>query len=282
MLGKARMYRYFTVPIICAVSLFFVVSPVTFAATHLRTFSLVGPKKYYLALGDSLAFGYQPDLNFKQGYADDFFSNLKGHGVKNLANMGCPEETSSTFMNGGCPYTFLHKYFYLGAQLNAAVNYLHNHAGQVSPVTLDIGANDVLGDINTSNCTVSSNFESDLTNLDTNLTGTILPQLKTALTVKGKLTGDLVMMNYYDPYQNICPNSVSIIQTFNKHLKADVSGFGIIVNVFGAFGGAGVPNPNICTYTWMCATPPLGPNIHATDLGYSVIANTFAAGIPKN
>ena len=51
-------------------------------------------------------------------------------------------------------YAFMHKYFYLGAQLNAAVNFLHVHAGQVSPVTLDIGANDVMGDVNTSKCTV--------------------------------------------------------------------------------------------------------------------------------
>jgi lysophospholipase L1-like esterase len=275
MLGKARMYRYFAIPIICAVSLFFVVSPVTFAATHIRTFSLVGPEKYYLALGDSLAFGYQPDLNFNQGYVDDFFSNLKGHGVKTLANMGCPEETSSTFINGGCPYAYLHKYFYLGAQLKAAVNYLHNHAGQVSPVTLDIGANDLLGDINTSNCTISSNYNTDLAILDSNLTGTILPQLEAALTVKGKLTGDLVMMNYYDPYQDICPNTVSYIQKFNKHLNSDIRGFGIIVDVFTNFGGSGTPNPNICNNTWICS---IFKNIHPTNKGYSVIASTFENG----
>jgi hypothetical protein len=28
-------------------------------------------------------------------------------------------------------------------------------------------------------------------------------------------------------------------------------------------------------YTWMCAAPPVGPNIHANQLGYGVIANTF-------
>jgi lysophospholipase L1-like esterase len=273
--GKAHKYWHFAVPLICAITIFFLMSPTTFAMSHVHRFSLVGPKSFYLALGDSLAFGYQPDLNFKQGYVDDFFSNLKGHGVKTLANMGCPEESSSTFINGGCPYAFLHKYFYLEAQLNAAVNYLHNHAGQVSPVTLDIGANDVMGDVNTSNCTVSSNFENDLAHLDSNLTGTILPQLKAALTVKGKVTGDLVLMNYYDPYQNVCPNSVSIIQTFNNHLASDINGFGIIVDVFHAFGGPGTPNPHVCSYTWMCS---IFKNIHATSKGYSVIASTFENG----
>lgn len=275
MLGKASMYRYFTVPIICATSFFFVLTPTTFATTHVHSFSLVGPKSFYLALGDSLAFGYQPDLNYNQGYADDFFSNLKSHGVKNYVNMSCPGESSSTFMNGGCPYAFMHKYFYLGAQLSAAVKFLQNHVGKVSPVTLDIGANDVMGDVSTNKCTVSSNFNTDLAHLDTNLTGTILPQLKAALTVKGKVTGDLVLMNYYDPYQNVCPNSVSIIQTFNNHLASDINGFGIIVNVFNAFGGSGTPNPNVCNYTWMCS---IFKNIHATSKGYSVITSTFESG----
>jgi hypothetical protein len=27
----------------------------------------------------------------------------------------------------------------------------------------------------------------------------------------------------------------------------------------------------------MCAPPPVGPNIHANDVGYQVIADTFAA-----
>jgi hypothetical protein len=31
----------------------------------------------------------------------------------------------------------------------------------------------------------------------------------------------------------------------------------------------------ICSYTWECAAPPVGPNIHANILGYGIIANTF-------
>ena len=254
--------------------LFLTFAPAAFASPSTSR-TLNGPSKRYLALGDSLAFGFQPDLDFSHGYADDFYSNLKGHGVQSLANMGCPEETSNTFINGGCPYAYLHKYPYSGAQLAAAVAYLKLYKGQVSPVTLDIGANDLLGDINTSNCTISANFNTDLATLDNNLTKTILPQLTAAMTVSGKVTGDLVMMNYYDPYQNICPNTVSTIQTINQHLTSDVSGYGTIVNVFDSFGGATTPNPNICNYTWMCS---IFKNIHAKTKGYSVIANTFESG----
>jgi hypothetical protein len=90
------------------------------------------------------------------------------------------------------------------------------------------------------------------------------------------------MMNYYDPLQNICPASVAFIQTLNQHLADDVKGFGSIVDVFDAFGDATTPNLNLCTLTWACAPPPLGPDTHPTNEGYSVIANTFAAAIPPD
>ncbi|HVB22269.1 MAG TPA: SGNH/GDSL hydrolase family protein [Ktedonobacteraceae bacterium] len=278
MAKTVRLRRRLAVPLLLAFALLFVCVPSTFAATANMAshHSLVGPKKHYLALGDSLAFGFQPDLNFDSGYADDFFSNLKNHGVKSLANMACPGETSVTFLNGKCPYPYLRKYPYLGSQMNAAVEYIKDYPGQVSPVTLDIGANDVNRDINPNNCTINQQgFQSDLAKLDYNLTQIILPTLKKALTINGKMTGDIVIMNYYDPYQNICPNTIPGAEEANSHLATDVSGFGTIVNVFTAFGGPNVPNPNICSYTWMCS---FFTDIHATTKGYRVIANTFEKG----
>jgi len=237
--------------------------------------ALVGPKAYYLALGDSLAYGLQPNLNDDDGYADDFYTNLKAHGVTHYANLGCPAETTNSLINGGCPVALLRKYPYLGPQLQAAVHFLHRHAGQVSPVTLDIAANDLIPDLNTSTCGISASWASDLATVDANLTQTILPQLVAAMTVNGQVTGDLLLMNYYDPYQNLCPNTVPYIQLLNQHLLADARGYATIVNVFDAFGGATTPNPNICTYTWMCKDPITFLAIHATDTGYSVMANAF-------
>ena len=261
-------------PLAFVVVMLVVATPSAFASSYSHSLTLVGPKARYLALGNSLAFGYQPDLDFNHGYVDDFMSNLSQHGVKYLANMGCPGETSSTFINGGCPYPFLRKYPYIGPQLAAAVAYLKQYRGNVSPVTLDIGANDLLPDINTSTCAISSSFNSDLATVDANV-HTILTKLQAAMTVNGHMTGDIVMMNYYDPYQNICPNTVPYIQKLNRHLAADVQGYGTIVNVFGAFGGPGVPNNNICSYTWMCS---VFQDVHATTQGYSVIASAFENG----
>jgi len=265
MLRNNHAFRRILTLLALVAFLLVIATPAAFAASYSHRLSLVGPKARYLALGDSLAFGYQPDLDYSHGYADYFMSNLSQHGVKSLANMGCPGETSSTFINGGCPYPFLRKYPYIGAQLAAAVTYLKNHKGQVSPVTLDIGANDLLPDINTSNCTISSSFNNDLATVDANVK-TILTQLQTVMTVNGHMTGDIVMMNYYDPYQNICLNTVPGIQLLNQHLAGDVQGF----------GGAGVPNNNICNYTWMCS---IFKDVHGTDQGYSVIASTFESGV---
>jgi lysophospholipase L1-like esterase len=277
MLKYAYIFRRVPLSFAFAIAVLFAFAPVVLASGHS---DLSGPKQHYLALGDSLAYGYQPNGDFTHGYVDDLFQILQSEGTKDVTNLGCPGETSSTFISGGCPGSPN-----TPAQLATAVAFLQAHPGKVSPVTLDIGANDVLDDITVtpSGCIVDSGqFNADLATLDSNLTGIILPTLQGALTVKGKVTGSIVMMNYYDPFQNICPESVAFIQILNQHLAADVSGFGTIVDVFDAFGGATVPNLHICALTWMCTPPPHGPDIHPNDQGYSVIADTFAAAIPQD
>lgn len=270
---RCGVHPWIVLPFMLAMCAIFVFAPGAFAQASVHAASsFVGPKQKYLALGDSLAYGYQPNFDYNHGYADDFYSNLKTHGTSALANMGCPAETSNTFINGGCQFSLIRKYPYTGAQLNAAVSYLNSNQGQVSPVTLDIGANDLLPDFNKTTCVVSSTFQTDLQTVDNNLTQVILPKLKSALTVNGTVTGDLLLMNYYDPYQNLCPQDVSYTQEINQHLAADVSGYGSIVDIFTPFGGATTPNPNICNYTWMCSSYS---DIHATSTGYSVIANAF-------
>ncbi len=230
----------------------------------------------YLALGDSLAYGFQPNDDHTHGYVDDLFTTLHSQGVTDHTNLGCPRETTSTFIAGGkCSYPSQ-------SQLATALAYLqHQPAGQATLVTLDIGANDVLDDmtINLQNktCVVDVNkFKTDLQTLDKNLTKTILPQLHAALIDQnGQITGILALLNYYDPFQNVCPNTLPLIQTLNTHLASDVKGLGTLVDIFGAFGGTTTPNPNLCNYTWTCSAPPLGPDIHPTTTGYQVMAHAI-------
>ena len=101
-----------------------------------------GPASYYLALGDSLSRGVQPDaagvsVETDHGYPDQVQAALRPrHPALRLVKLGCPGETTSTMINGGiCRYPG-------GSQLAAAVAFLRDHRGHVLLVTLDIGAND--------------------------------------------------------------------------------------------------------------------------------------------
>jgi lysophospholipase L1-like esterase len=286
MLRNVRFYQHLLLwggsVVLVTLLVFFLVSQAIsqdqMALRRNRLSNLAGPKRYYMALGDSLAFGFQPDFNFVEGYASDFYINLEAHGARQLANLGCPGETSITFINGGCPHSSLRKYPYGGPQLDAALSYLKMHAGQVSPVTFDIGANDVVKDVNIETCKINAEkFKTHLARIDENLKQIILPKLHAALMVNGRITGDLLMMNYYDPFQNVCPNTLPYVQIVNQHLANDVKGYGTIVDVFSAFGGAKTPNPHICSYTWMCV---MQEGIHPSTRGYQVIAGAFemAAG----
>ena len=100
------------------------------------------PATYYLALGDSLAQGVQPNASgvsvmTGDGYPDQVYAALHASrpGLK-LVKLGCPGETTASMINGGiCRYQG-------GSQLAAAVAFLQAHRGRVLLVTLDIGAND--------------------------------------------------------------------------------------------------------------------------------------------
>ena len=110
------------------------------------------PPTYYLALGDSLARGVQPNaagtsVETGYGYPDQVYATLhRSHPMLELVKLGCPGETTISMINGGiCHYSS-------GSQLKAAVAFLREHRGQehrgqehngrVFLVTLDIGAND--------------------------------------------------------------------------------------------------------------------------------------------
>jgi lysophospholipase L1-like esterase len=101
------------------------------------------PASYYLALGDSLAQGVQPNtmgtsVETQQGYPDQVYAALhRSHPGLRLVKLGCPGETTSTMIDGGiCRYPG-------GSQLAAAIAFLRAHRGHVLLVTVDIGANDL-------------------------------------------------------------------------------------------------------------------------------------------
>lgn len=227
---------------------------------------------YYVSLGNSISFGYQPDGNITQGFTDDLFSDLKPANVTDLENFACGGESSATMIQGGCQFRFARHVQYSGPQLDAVVSFIKAHPGQVAPLTLEIGANDVLADFNQGSCTASSNADADLALLDSNLTNTILPRLVDALTTSaGHRSSDLVLLNYYNPFAKSCPDSGPFIRRLNDHILAAASRFRLqVVDVYAAFGGDAHQAENTCAFTWMCSAYH---DVHPTTQGYRVIAN---------
>jgi lysophospholipase L1-like esterase len=115
------------------------------------------PQAYYLALGDSMTYGFQPakaeknlpPSGFDTGYVDVFAARLRtlAPGIQ-VVNYGCPGESTVTFAKHDCPALAdgirLHD-AYTGPQLDAALAFLHAHPGQVSPITITLWGNDFTG-----------------------------------------------------------------------------------------------------------------------------------------
>lgn len=245
------------------------------------------PKPYYLALGDSLSQGVQPNssgqsVETNAGYANDLYDLYKYEvpGLQ-LEKLGCPGETTGTMISGGiCPYA-------LGSQLAQAVSFLGTH--HVALVTIDIGANNVDG------CLTASGIDETCITDGIAAAATDLPEILTELRAAAPGV-PIVAMNYYDPFlsewllgsagQALATESVSLATYFNGILGSIYGAFGVpVANVQGAFLTTdfntvpfiGLPTnvAAICSLTWMCAPPPVGPNIHANVLGYGLIAATF-------
>ena len=164
---------------------------VTSAGTHARAI----PASYYLALGDSLAQGVQPDatgasVETRQGYPDQLYAALHPrHPGLRLVKLGCPGETTGTMIDGGiCRYSG-------GSQLAAAVAFLRAHRGHVLLITIDIGANDLEDCGSQSNpIKVLACFVTDVPGAVSRL-GTIMARLRSASGPSVRLAG----MSYYLP-----------------------------------------------------------------------------------
>ena len=249
------------------------------------------PVTYYLSLGDSLAQGYQPIggpqsgsgvVGYNQGYADQLFKLARHDSWDHLqlVKLGCGGETTATLIaNSRCEYD-------AGSQLDEAVRFLDEHEGEMAFITVNIGANDLF----------ECNFDPScfVPQISTNL-----PHIVATLRQHAGPGVPIVGMNYYaidnvawftDPAEGQAAAARAV--GFNNFLESLFAGAGVAVaDVESAFAvtdftsfvelkGVGpVPRSvyNTCTLTWVCSGPPHGPDIHANNNGYGVIAAAFAA-----
>jgi hypothetical protein len=114
----------------------------------------------------------------------------------------------------------------------------------------------------------------------------------------------IVGMNFYDPFlaawlqgsagQELARLSVQLVTQYNDLLEAAYRGAGVpVADVEAAFSttdfdtlvtlpGVGQVPLNVarvCQWTWMCAHPPQGPNVHGRPEGYWVMAGVFVAAL---
>lgn len=259
---------------------------------------------YHLSLGTSLSVGVQPNsigtpLPTDDGYADQLFDAIRpafeagGSRELRLTKLGCPGETLDDMVNGGsCPYI-------AGSQLEAAVDFLNDHSGKVHLVTIDMGAND----FRNAGC-IGTPVDYDCVDAVSLQIATDLAAVLTALQNAAGPGTTIIGMNYYNPYlaswlegdagEVLAVESAQAIAVVTDRLEATYATAGIpVADVAAAFKSddfttmAQPPNEslpvnvaNICQFTYMCEPDPVGPDIHANNAGYAVIAEAFLAVLP--
>jgi lysophospholipase L1-like esterase len=260
---------------------------------------------YYLALGDSLSRGVQPDPAGQnhptdQGYADDLAA--VGRLVLpqlQLVKLGCETEETTASMVGlvpsKCPYGH-------GSQLAEAEAFLRAHRGATVLVTIDIGANDLSRCIDRATGTIDmACVQATFAQAPANLAA-ILARLRAAAGPRVPIVG----MNFYDPFvaawlqgpagQALARLSVQLVTQYNDLLEAAYQGARVPVPVadveaafattnftdlvtLPAIGQVPLNVARVCQWTWMCAPPPQGPNVHGRPEGYWVMAGAFVAAL---
>jgi len=254
-----------------------------------------GPR-YYLSLGDSLAQGIQPNsrgtsLPTTGGYADRLYALLRREDpMLRLVKLGCSGETSFTMIKGGICHYPLH------SQLAEAEHFLREHRGRVSLVTIDIGANDP------NSCFIGAPLGQVATCMNSRVRLTVgdLNTILSGLRKAGGAKLPIIGMDYYVPElagwlrnmsgKEIAVLSERLVDGYNDLLISAYRRYDArVANVFDAFhssdftdkvhlpGIGTVPRnvATICELTWACAKEPRGPNEHANDTGYAIIALAF-------
>jgi lysophospholipase L1-like esterase len=238
------------------------------------------PKRYYLALGDSIAYGFQPTkanatrASAFRGYVDVFAARLRKLSPQiEVVNYSCPGESTRTFTRGRCPTlpgAKLHDR-YRGPQLKAAVAFLRAHPGEVSPITLTLWGNDLapLSAKGKRAPAAIAAFRPRLT--------TILRQLRAAAP-----TADIIVTGAWNPEANRLAQTAPLYRKADAAIRRAATGSRArVANMFAAFNGSGnvgAQKARLCRLTFACKNDP-----HPNDTGYRAMANAFltASGDPR-
>jgi lysophospholipase L1-like esterase len=238
----------------------------------------LGPGDSYLALGDSLVTGTEAAANDddQPGYPAWLSEELQGL-YPNLSyhNLGKDGETSSSMISEG--------------QLAEAEAFIASQrdAGQrVGLITLSIGGNDMVPVLYDSSLDGEAILETFRSNLDT-----ILARLLAAMTVDGLRQGDILLMDYYNPYPGLTnpvtgePVSDTWVPQFNAIIDDAAATYGLpVAGMAEAFSGNEgdllYVNQDIYTNPYLLSEA-LNPNFerdldyHPRPAGHALMADVF-------
>ena len=162
---------------------------------------------------------------------------------------------------------------YSGSQESAALEFLREHPGQVSPLTIDIGLGDAifqcagptfLVDVACFRRTTPSALVSVAHNLPK-----ILADLH-----KASPSSEIIVATYYNPFYVQDPSTDDLVASLNEEITSIATAAGArLADAFQPFNRTGGEATTICRLTLMCP----GLDYHPSDLGYGVIAQQFWA-----
>lgn len=251
----------------------------------------------YLALGDSVAFGFDPlvspadrsDPSNFVGYPEALASSLP----LTLTNASCPGEASggfisvaSTLDNGCRPYRAffpLHvSYPTSQSQLDFAIGFLGEHP-RTKLITIDIGANDLFllqkACAGNSSC-VQANLPPLLARLSENLS-----TIYTRLRHEGHFRGRLVALTYYAlDYTDAA--QVAVLGALNGVVSEVTLAqpAGRVADGFGAFAAASGPSGSPCVAGLLIrlSLTPLICDVHPSPAGREVLALTIRSVLKED
>jgi lysophospholipase L1-like esterase len=292
---------------VCALGLLFAMSGSALAKKHkhkpkkptITPHTAITKGAGYLALGDSVTFGYQepqvvPAPNYPDASSFTAYPELLGKELHlTVANAACSGETSSslidaTAQSNGCENSpgggpgyrtnFPLHVNYSGSQLAYAVSYLKKHKN-VRLVSLMIGANDffVCQETTADHC-------ASLTE-QTGVIGTIEKNVATILTAirkQAKYNGQIVIVNYY-ALNYADQTAAGQSQLLNSSIDNAARPFHVeTADGFGQFGTAAAHSGgNSCTAGLLTqltgASTPCG--IHPSYAGQSLLAQAVENAI---
>jgi lysophospholipase L1-like esterase len=251
----------------------------------------------YLALGDSVAFGYVPpsavpapkyrDAHSFVGYPEYLAQQLN----ERVSNASCPGETTASLLvagaqSNGCEnspgspvgYSTLYPLHvqYQGTQMAYALHYLAAHK-HTRLITIDIGANDAFLCQETTADTCASPAElAGVANEIAGNLGTIFHELR----VVAGYRGPIVALTYYSlSYSD--PAQVAGAQFLNSVIAGvTTANGGIIADGFGAFQAPSLASGgDPCAAGLLIKLPDGTCNIHPSPAGHRLLAAAIAKAL---